>query len=214
MAAKDTKEYFAYEPDKDQGEFKAGRYLVDDNGKICYRVDRGTPIKKLGAPQASLFALMIDGILTQKLPGTLVIIGAFIALIMELSQVSSLAFAVGLYLPFSSSVPIFIGGIVRWLVDRSTAKTAHGGVQEITETETSPAVLLSSGLIAGGSIAGVVITLIQGFYEDFANRIDCSEVLAKFADTNLISTVCFLLLAAFIYAVGRQWLLAPAPNKS
>ncbi|MBF0547675.1 MAG: oligopeptide transporter, OPT family [Candidatus Riflebacteria bacterium] len=208
-AEKDKKEYFVYDVEKESAGLKAGHYLVDPNGKIVYKVNLGTPLKKLGAPQANLFALMIDGILTQKLPGMLVVVGMFIALIMELAQVSSLPFAVGLYLPFSSSVPIFIGGLVRWLVDRSTAKKSQGGVQEITETETSPAVLFCSGLIAGGSIMGVVVTLIQGFWEDLFKSLDFSNALASLGDPDRLSTLLFLLMAFFIYSVGRQWILSP-----
>ena len=78
----------------------------------------GQPTRKLDAPKARLFSLIIDGILTQKLPWGLVLIGIFLALVMELVGVSSLPFAVGLYLPLSTSTPIMAGGIIRTLVDK------------------------------------------------------------------------------------------------
>jgi uncharacterized oligopeptide transporter (OPT) family protein len=137
-----------------------GRYLVDDAGHPRFLVDPGIggvvreldgkKLTKLDAPKAQLFSLIIDGILTQKLPWALVLIGVFIALMMELCGVASLPFAVGLYLPISTSVPIMAGGLVRWFVDRRTKATE-------AESETSPGTLLSSGYIAGGAIAGLVL---------------------------------------------------------
>ena len=98
-------------------------------------------------------ALIIDGILNGKLPWELVLIGALIAVVLELAGVPSLPFAVGVYLPIQISSPIFIGGLVRYAVDRIRGSKAD-------DSETSPGVLLSSGYIAGGSIAGVLVAFI------------------------------------------------------
>jgi putative OPT family oligopeptide transporter len=140
-----------------------GKYLVSDDNQVEYLVDsgiggriteyQGKKYTHYGAPKARLFSLIIDGILTQKLPWDLVLLGVFIALMLELCGVSSLPFAVGVYLPISTSAPIFAGGVVRYLVDR-----ARGGNE--AEAEFSPGVLLSSGYIAGGAIAGVVLAMI------------------------------------------------------
>ncbi len=150
-----------------EGEIKgvpAGKYLVDDNGRIAYFVDPaingklkqrddGTEVTgKFDAPKTRLMAVIIDGILNGKLPWELVLIGALIAIVLELAGVPSLPFAVGVYLPISTSAPIFVGGLVRFVVDR--VKRKH-------EDESSPAVLLSSGYIAGGSIAGVLIAFLS-----------------------------------------------------
>jgi hypothetical protein len=142
----------------------AGKYLVDDRSNIQYVVDpgiggriaehEGLPVAHYSAPKAQLFALIIDGILTQKLPWDLVLLGVFIAFLLELCGVSSLPFAVGVYLPISSSAPIFVGGMVRYLVDRIRGGTA-------AESEFSSGTLLSSGLIAGGSIGGVLLAFIE-----------------------------------------------------
>src|SRR4029079_16033729 len=116
-----------------------GKYFVDDAGHIKYLVDPGingvvdhrdpvagekggTEVKKFDAPKARLMSLIIDGILTQKLPWGLVLLGVFIALTLELSGIASLPFAVGVYLPLSSSTPIFFGGAVRWLVEKYEAR--------------------------------------------------------------------------------------------
>lgn len=133
-----------------------GKYLVDDQGQARFLIDPaingrvdtrddGTKVIKYDAPKATLMALIIDGIMTQKLPWDLVLIGVFIAIVMHLAGVPALAFAVGVYLPLSTSVPIFIGGIVRAAVDGIKKTPAE-------ESDSSPAVLLASGYIAGGPL--------------------------------------------------------------
>ncbi|MCL5029298.1 MAG: oligopeptide transporter, OPT family [Bacteroidetes bacterium] len=110
----------------------------------------------LPAPQATLMATVIKGLLSQNLPWGLVIIGMGISLVMELSGVSSLAFAVGAYLPLSTTTPIFVGGLVKWFVDkRKKSKEA--------ESEIGPGALFSSGLIAGGAITGILIAVLIGW---------------------------------------------------
>lgn len=143
----------------------AGKYLVDGNGKIQYLVDPGingrlnerddgTKVDKFSAPKAALMSFIVDGILTQKLPWSLVLLGVAIALVLELAGIPSLPFAVGVYLPLSASTPIFCGGMMRWLADKWSRRTA-------AEAEMSPGVLLSSGYIAGGTIAGIIVALIS-----------------------------------------------------
>ena len=106
-----------------------GKYLVNDQGKVTYLVDPGingsvnkrddgTSVTKYEAPKARLMSLIIDGILTQKLPWGLVLLGVALALVLELCGISALPFAVGVYLPISASAPIFVGGVVRYLVER------------------------------------------------------------------------------------------------
>lgn len=144
-----------------------GKYYVDDQGKIRYLVDpgingkvdhrdNGTPVMKFKPPQARLFALITDGILQQKLPWTLVLLGVCIAVVMELCGMPSLPFAVGVYLPLSSSSPIFVGGIVRYIVDKYRKKSESESTAE-EASDMSPGVLFSTGYIAGGAIAGVII---------------------------------------------------------
>ena len=88
--------------------------------------------------------------MTRKLPWGLVILGAVLAIVMQLAGVSALAFAVGVYLPLATTLPIFVGGVLRGLVDRARRLTPE-------ESETSPGTLMSTGLIAGGSLAGIII---------------------------------------------------------
>jgi uncharacterized oligopeptide transporter (OPT) family protein len=114
-----------------------GKYLVDDSGKIQYRVDPGIngildkrddgqKVQKYEAPKARLMSLIIDGILTQKLPWGLVLLGVAIAIVLELCKIPALPFAVGVYLPMSASMPIFLGGVVRWAVSKVAARRNAG----------------------------------------------------------------------------------------
>jgi len=162
-----------------------GRYLAKDDHVVFALRE----VKKLVAPKANLFALIIDGILTRKLPWSLVLVGVMIALVMELCGVASLPFAVGVYLPVSTSVPIFIGGIVRYVVD----KLRKGSGDE----EFSPGTLLSSGYIAGGAIAGLPSALVVGL--SMEDRFDFSGKLKAFSQWNGSGIVCFAVLTYLLY---------------
>jgi putative OPT family oligopeptide transporter len=187
-----------------------GRYDVDEqgtirwlkdpgiNGRLDHR-DDGTKVQKYKQPQARLFALIIDGILNGKLPWTFVALGAIIAIVVELCGVSSLAFAVGMYLPLSSSTPIFLGGLVRYIVDRVGRKKANTPASEL-ESEMSPGMLLSTGYIAGGSIAGVIIAFLA-FSEQLPKVLAIGENVLP--HQTIIATLAFLGLAALLVLVGK-----------
>ncbi|MDG3003225.1 OPT family oligopeptide transporter [Paludisphaera mucosa] len=156
-----------------------GTYFVNDAGKaewikdagIGGRLDHttsGAPIRKFNPPQPRLFATIIDGIMSGDLPWGLVILGAVLAIVVQLAGVSALAFAVGVYLPLSTTLPIFIGGLVRLLVDRARKFSAE-------DSETSPGTMMSTGLIAGGSLAGILIALLVVF-ENLGKAVDFSSV--------------------------------------
>ena len=108
----------------------------------------------IAAPQATLMATIIKGLLSQNLPWGLVLVGAFVSVTLELCGIHSLSFAVGSYLPIATTAPIFVGGLVRSYVERKT------GVKE--ESDVSAGTLFSSGLIAGGSLAGILFAVLVG----------------------------------------------------
>lgn len=108
----------------------------------------------LPAPQATLMSTIIKGLLSQNLPWGLVLVGVFISVTLELCGIHSLSFAVGSYLPIATTAPIFAGGLVRAYVERKT------GVSE--ESEVGAGTLFSSGLIAGGSLAGILYAVLYG----------------------------------------------------
>src|SRR5205085_8498666 len=87
------------------------------NGTHKFLANGKSAPKKFDAPKATLMAYIIKGILDRKLPWGLVLFGVMISVVLEMSGIPSLAFAVGVYLPLSSSSPIFIGGMIRWLAD-------------------------------------------------------------------------------------------------
>ncbi len=108
----------------------------------------------IAAPQATLMATIIKGLLSQNLPWGLVLVGVFLAVTLELCGIHSLSFAVGAYLPIATTAPIFAGGLVRWWVE------SKSGVKE--ESELGAGTLFSSGLIAGGSICGILFAVLVG----------------------------------------------------
>jgi hypothetical protein len=100
-------------------------------------------------------ATLIKGLLSQSLPWGLVLVGVFVSVTLELCGIHSLSFAVGAYLPIATTAPIFVGGLVRWLVERKTGETS--------DSDLSAGTLFSSGLIAGGSLAGILFAALVGY---------------------------------------------------
>ncbi len=165
--------YHAYrvsQAEAERQQIPRGKYLVDDAGRIRYLVDpgimgvrthddQGNQVRKYAAPQTELMALITDGILARKLPWTLVVLGALIAVVLELSQVPSLPFAVGVYLRFNISAPVFVGGMIRLLVDRWGPRP-DTSLDPEAASETSPGALFSTGYIAGGAIGGMLVAFL------------------------------------------------------
>lgn len=190
----------------------AGKYLIDPaTREIRYVVDpgiggrirefEGRTLTRLDSPKATLMALITDGILTRRLPWALVLIGVFISIAIELMGLQSLPVAVGVYLPLSTSSGIFVGGLIRWLVERRMRSEQRS----LAEIESGPGVLFSSGLIAGGAIAGIVIAGIAGWKgsaEWLADAVGLYKGLGAFATSNLVSLVLLVLLAALLHWVA------------
>jgi putative OPT family oligopeptide transporter len=150
------------------------------------------------APQATLMSTIITGLLNQNLPWGLVLVGIFIAITLELCGVHSLSFAVGLYLPIATTAPIFVGGLVRGWVDRKT---------HVQESDLGAGTLFSSGLIAGGSIAGILFAILvgTGAIDPFAA---VGTAFPYFRDETALaevaSTILFLGLALIVARVGMR----------
>ncbi len=210
-----------------------GRYLLDDGGHIAFLVDPGVcglepeqrgpdgrvekVVSKFDAPKAQLFRLIIDGVLGRELPWGLVLLGVALALVMELCGVPSLPFAVGAYLPLSTSTAIALGGLVRKLSDRRAGRSA-------AEAESSPGTLFASGLIAGGAIAGLVgaalagldvevtgadgvarpVALVQRFGLALAPRLFGEETAAALQNSAAWSIAPFLALAGLLLLVASR----------
>jgi len=227
QAKDDSRSYRVWHKTDDVGA-PAGKYLVDDAGEAVWLVDpgingtytrrpNGTEVRKFDAPKATLMSYIIKGILDRQLPWGLVLFGVMIAVVLEMAGISSLPFAVGVYLPLSSSSPIFIGGAIRWLVDRARRKElAHHKLSEdelAAEADRSSGVLLASGYIAGGAIAGIIIAFIAGVFD----TVDASLTRWSLANNpffngpyaDVLALIPFVLLTGFLLLVGREKLLAP-----
>ena len=110
---------------------------------------------RMPAPQGTLMATIIKGMLAQKLPWGPVLIGVFAAFTAQLAGAHALSWAVGAYLPVSTTAPIWVGGLVRALADKMAKRKEEG--------EVGPGMLYATGLVAGGSLAGIAIALLIGF---------------------------------------------------
>ncbi|RIK66246.1 MAG: oligopeptide transporter, OPT family [Planctomycetota bacterium] len=207
-AANDTNEYLVLQARVGQlPGVLPGKYLVDEQGKICYLADPGingkleshddgTKVTKYNAPKAALMSFIVDGILTQNLPWDLVLLGVSISIVLELAGIPSLPFAVGVYLPLYASTPIFVGGMVRFFADKIAKRSA-------AESEMSPGVLLSSGYIAGGSIAGIICAVFAAFATDLSKKIELGErVFGEAASSNWLPLIPFGILVVTLLLVG------------
>ena len=238
QANQDTTKYRGWHKTTTEGG-PAGRYLVNDAGEAVYLADPGIngvhktrpdgqTVTKYDAPKATLMSYIIKGILNQQLPWGLVLLGVMIAIVLEMSGIPSLAFAVGVYLPLSSSSPIFIGGMIRWLVDKYLRKKLKDKKlsedELVAETDKSPGVLMASGYIAGGALAAIVIAILQGVPNqgliDFNKKIDSwantSNPLHHGPNSDLLSLLPFLVLMVLLYLVGREVILkgkSDAPSR-
>ncbi len=182
-----------------------GKYLYDPaTGQIEIQWQPGIGSDRAAAPQARLMATVINGILKQELPWRLVALGVFLVLVVELLGIRSLAFAVGSYLSISTSMAIFAGGVVRWLAERGTAKTAGGHA----ESEVSPGSLYASGLIAAGGILGLFAILMKVLEDAGAVPRDLllvgPKVLGPVAASNWLAVLAFFLLGFSLFHFARK----------
>jgi putative OPT family oligopeptide transporter len=228
----DTNAYFVYhKTSPDNG--PAGRYLVNEEGTPVYLVDPGingvydkrpdgSSVQKFSAPKATLMSYIIKGILSGQLPWGLVLLGVFTSIVLELCGISSLAFAVGVYLPISTSAPVWVGGLIRLLVDKYTRRK-HAGAQFteeqlVAEGDKSNGVLLASGYIAGGTLAGVVYAFMNIPLKDSLDAVEkWAGAHNPFFDgsyADLLALIPFTALCLLLYLVGRDVLLAPGAKSS
>jgi putative OPT family oligopeptide transporter len=222
QAASDSKTYKVWQKTDTAGG-PAGKYLVADDGKLAYLVDPGingqyskrpdgSEVKKYDAPKAVLMSYIIKGILDQQLPWTLVLFGVMISIVLEMAGIQSLAFSVGVYLPLVSTLPIAIGGAVRWLADRRNTRLPQYAKLNEEEKQAagdrSSGTLLASGYIAGGALAGIIIAITAGVLTDFDNAMNKWAEAANpfFAGPNsdLLSLIPYAAIVVLLYWVARE----------
>jgi putative OPT family oligopeptide transporter len=184
-----------------------GKYLYDPSThQIEIQWVQGIGSEKAAAPQARLMATVINGILTQRLPWRLVLLGVFLVIAVELLGIRSLAFAVGSYLSIATTMAIFAGGVVRWLAERGKEKVEHA------ESEVSPGSLYASGLIAAGGVfglLGILIALLEDpefkFHFLPAGLFEFGpKVLGRLAESHLLAVWMFGLLAFSLFIFARK----------
>ena len=181
-------------------ELADGKYLYSPtSGRIEVQWIQGIGSEKAAAPQARLMATVINGILSRKLPWGLVLLGVFLVIAVELLGIRSLSFAVGAYLSIGTTLAIFVGGMVRWIVDRALEKA--GG--DDTDSEISPGSLYASGLIAAGGIVGLVGVALKG-YESTVGKGDILNFPHTFLDNNYVSVAAFAALAFSLFYFARK----------
>jgi putative OPT family oligopeptide transporter len=199
-------------------EIPDGEYLYDSGSKqIEYQWAQGIGSEKAPAPQARLMATVISGILNQRLPWRLVLMGVALVIAVEVLGIRSLAFATGLYISVATTAAMFAGGLVRWAVEASMKEKKQG------DSEASPGALYSSGLIAAGGIfglLGIIINLLQD--PEISTRVPHwltavlhlpwrpdlfafgPKLLGSLAQNSFFGLIMFILLAASLFHFARK----------
>jgi len=153
-------------------------------------------------------ATVINGILTRKLPWGLILLGVFLVIAVEILGIRSLSFAVGFYIPISTTLAIFCGGLVRWLVD----KAAERAGQKTEESDVSPGSLYASGLIAAGGIVGllgIIVKLLEKspeskWYHMKEGMLLLTDRLGPIGHSTFVSVLMFAVLAASLFYFARK----------
>jgi putative OPT family oligopeptide transporter len=178
-----------------------GKYLYSPaTHQIEVQWIQGIGSEKAAAPQARLMATVINGILTQKLPWGLVLMGVFLVIAVELLGIRSLSFAVGAYLSIGTTLAIFVGGVMRLLVDMALKKAG----QEADESEISPGALYASGLIAAGGIVGLIGVAIKAYESLSANHVPIGFPEIPYLHSDGTAVVMFAALAFSLYYFARK----------
>lgn len=179
------------------------KYLDTPTAEMASRGIQHAIGEKYAAPQATLMATLIKGLLSFNLDWVFVLSGVFIAIVLELCQVKALSFAVGLYLPLSTTLPIFIGGVVKGIVDwRAKSKNI-----KTEDSELGKGSLFATGLVAGGALAGVVVALLtvdEGIAASIANFSAEHGLTALLGagGYNLLGVVIFGFMAWVLYKIA------------
>ncbi|GAA3755375.1 OPT family oligopeptide transporter [Terriglobus aquaticus] len=206
-----------------------GKYLMDPaTGALEIQWIQGIGSEKAAAPQGRLMATVINGILSRKLPWSLVLLGVALVIAVELLGIRSLTFAVGAYLSIATTLAIFVGGLVRWLADRAIAKarardaaklalltndemqaevTGNEPLTDLDNDEISPGSLFASGLIAAGGLVGL-LGVATKLLESVSENRGGNWHLPRFSETNPlyhdpVAVVMFALLAGALYYFAR-----------
>lgn len=151
----------------------------------------GMGSEQIPAPQATLMSMVVKGVMTGQLPWILVSIGVVFGVMCELMGIPILAFALGLYLPIHLSAGILVGGIIRKLVDNK-----YKNDEILLKAQTEKGILISSGLVAGDALMGILIAAFAGINLNIAFG---SNILPNITQSPITATIAFLLLSVWVY---------------
>jgi OPT family oligopeptide transporter len=170
---------------------------------IAQGVTHAIGSERYPAPQATLMATLAKGILSYNLDWQFVMVGVFIAVMIELCGIKALAFAIGLYLPLSTTLPIFIGGAIKGIIDWRAEKKGETKQDE----ELGRGSLFATGLIAGGALAGVVVALLSVNDKVFEGlkSISAEHGLTRLFGENgysLLGVAFFVAMGLMLYRIG------------
>lgn len=159
------------------------------------------------APQPTLMATLIKGILSFNLDWNFVLAGAFLAVVMELCGIKSLSFAIGVYLPLSTTLPIFAGGSIRGIIER--VKKKRGDVPQEGEEDLEKGNLFATGLVAGGALMGVLFAFlnIPDATVRFLERLSLEQSMREWLGTNgyyLLGVGFFVFMGLMLYRAGLK----------
>jgi OPT family oligopeptide transporter len=155
------------------------------------------------APQATLMATLAKGILSFNLDWQFVMVGVFIAITLELCGVKALAFAIGLYLPLSTTLPIFAGGALKGFIDWRAEKRG----EKKDDDELSRGSLFATGLIAGGALTGVIVAILAVFFTDFMNSVNLEHILSGVLGGGgymILGTLMFIGMMVMLYRLAAK----------
>lgn len=175
-----------------------GRYLVSpQDGMVRFRETQRIGTAQLPAPQAQVMALLVEGLLNHRMRWRLLLIGAFMALVVEICGIRSLPFAVGMYLPFSATAAILAGALIGHFAG---VKSGRGSEERDVY---QPGILYSSGLIAGGAISAIAVAIIAG--TGYGDRFDLGRRIgSSFLESSPWAILFFALLCWLIWKECRK----------
>jgi len=151
------------------------------------------------APQATLMATIIKGILGGDLDWQFVMVGVFIAIVLELCNIKALSFAVGTYLPLATTLPIFIGGFIRGVADKHANKNKEIGEEE----DLRKGNLFATGLVAGGALFGVIAAILTVFFESGMKSVNLEEMISHGLGNDLYMVLGVGFFAAMAFILWR-----------
>lgn len=196
-----------------------GRYYMNTATNVFeWKRQPGIGSAQMPAPQATLMTTVINGILNRNLQWGLVLFGVFIVVVLELLGIRPLAFAVGAYLPISTTAAIFAGGVVRWMAERKEKKPEGAAAGGHAESDVSSGSLTASGYIAGAALAGLLIVVPMDTKRQLAAeaaRAAGTVIGVEWGDygarwwpaiqgSDVAALAMFVVLAAFLYVFARK----------